>query len=124
MLIEGLGLSWLPMLVLGLLGIVFIGLCAWGLVKVLEVLDKPSSGPKQKLINQLGRVLTPVGENQRGKVLVMGEIWNALSSDRLGDTLIPKDMEIRVTGFDAIDPQVLRVTTQLELLDPSIVDVS
>lgn len=121
--IMGVGFALLPMVVLALLGIVFIALCIWGLIKVLEVLDRPSPGPRQKLINQLGRVLTPVGENQRGKVLVMGEIWNALSADTLEGDMLPKDSEVRVTGFDEVDPLVLRVTGKLEPMYPNTEEI-
>jgi membrane protein implicated in regulation of membrane protease activity len=110
----GLGLALLPLLVLGVLLILFVVLCVWGFSKVLEVMDKPTQGPRQKLIYQLGRVLTPITETRRGKVLVMGEIWDALSGDALNGDRITKDTEVRVTGFDEIDPLVLRVTARLE----------
>ena len=116
MLIETLAFSLLPVLVLGLLLILLTILCIWGLFKVLAVLDKPAQGPKQKLINQLGRVLTPIDSNHYGKVLVMGEIWDALSAESGQE--IAKDTEIRVCGFDSIDPQVLRVSQKLAPLPP------
>jgi membrane protein implicated in regulation of membrane protease activity len=107
--------TFMPLLAILLIGLLALALCVWGLINVLDLVDRPAQNPKQKLVNQLGRVLAPISSDYRGKVIVMGEIWDALAEPLPNQDLIPieTNAEVRVVGFDAVDPRVLRVTSKL-----------
>lgn len=105
-------MPFLQLALLLLVGLVFIGLCVWGIGQVLDAFSQPASNPRQKLIGQLGRVTLPIADTQRGKVVVAGEVWDALPSESLGEIQLDRDTEIRVMGLDPVDPKVLRVTRQ------------
>lgn len=91
--------------------ILAIGLTLWAIAKILDVAGQPAEGPRKKLLGQLGRVTTPICDAQKGKVVVWGEIWDALPSEPLGDGhSLEKDTEVRVEAFDAVDERVVRVS--------------
>lgn len=98
--------------ILLLVGFAFIGICVWAFGQILDVLSQPVTGPRQKLIGQLGRVTAPIYDARGGKVVVAGEVWDALPAEPLGDDCLEENAEIRVKGFDAVNPQVLRVVRQ------------
>jgi len=107
-----LDISGFPVLQLGLLyfmGLVVLLLCIWGVIKIAETNRFRAKTPQEKLIGKLGRVLSPIGTTQQGKVHVFGEIWNALADDVLDEELIHPPDEVRIAGIDATDSQVLRV---------------
>jgi len=98
--------------ILLLVGLMFIGICVWAFGQILDVLSQPAIGPKHKLIDQLGRVTAPIYDARGGKVVVAGEVWDALPAEPLGEGCIEENEEIRVKGFDSVNPQVLRVIRQ------------
>jgi membrane protein implicated in regulation of membrane protease activity len=102
--------SLLPLGLLGLLIIIFLVLCVWAASKIAETNQKLPLKPREKLINQLGRVISPVSTLQPGKIHVFGEIWDALSADPVEDDPIARKTEVRVVGVDAVNSQILRVT--------------
>ena len=105
-------ISGFPVLQLGLLyfvGLVVLLLCIWGVIKIAETNRFRAKTPQEKLIGKLGRVLSPIGATQQGKVHVFGEIWNALADDGMDEELIHPPNEVRVVGIDTTDSQVLRV---------------
>jgi membrane protein implicated in regulation of membrane protease activity len=84
------------------LAVLLIAIASLG--KIRRAIQRPAVGPREKLLGQVGRVVVAVRSEQRGKVLVLGEIWDALS-----DTLAEAGTEVRVTGFDAVEPWLLVV---------------
>jgi len=107
-------LSMLPVgWVLTLILIVLV-LCIWAIAKVTEANQHRARTPREKLIGELGRVLSPISATRRGKVKVFGETWDAqaVESESPNDSpelLHPKE-EVRIVGFDAVDSQVLLVS--------------
>lgn len=88
-----------------------IGLTLWAVAKILDAVTQPAEGPRKKLLGQLGRVAVPISDAQKGKVVVWGEIWDALPAEPLGDGHhLEKDTEVRVEAFDAMDERVVRVS--------------
>ena len=93
-----------------LVAIVGIALLLWAIAKVLDTVGQPANGPRKKLLGQLGRVTAPVSDAHKGKVVVWGEIWDALPVEPLGEgNSLDKDTEVRVEAFDALDERVVRV---------------
>lgn len=105
-------ISGFPGLQLGLLylvGLIVLVLCIWGIVKIAEANRHRAKTPQEKLIGKLGRVLSPIGPMQQGKVHVFGEIWDALADDASEPELIQPPAEVRIVGIDETDTQVLLV---------------
>lgn len=95
------------------LGTVVLMLLAFIVHKVGQAYSNPVKGPRRKLIGQLGKIVTPIGHGQRGKVLVYGEIWDAECHSLAEGESLEKDVEVQVSGFHDIDPRVLKVTRHL-----------
>lgn len=98
-------LGWLLLLIL-----LVVGFCVWAIAKVAEANQKRALSPQEKLIGELGRVLSAVSPEQPGKVHVFGEIWDALPENMADFEPIAPQTEVRIVGIDAIDPRILRVT--------------
>lgn len=98
-----------------LLSVGGIGLLVWSIGRILMAYGRPSQGPKSKLIGQIGRVVQEVDSHRAGKILVMGEIWDAIASGSLDDSLLPfeKDSMAQVIKIDAINPRVLVISPVL-----------
>lgn len=90
--------------------VIFIALCVWAIVKIMEATRKAPQTSQEKLINQLGRVIAPISSTKPGKVHVFGEIWDALSADPAEHGPIVPKTEVRVVGMDTVNPKRLRVT--------------
>ena len=108
------GLQGLFILLVAILAIALalwaIALALWAIAKVLDTVGQPANGPRKKLLGQLGRVTAPVSDAHKGKVVVWGEIWDALPVEPLGEgNSLDKDTEVRVEAFDALDERVVRV---------------
>lgn len=109
---AGFDISGFPGVQLGLLyliGLVVLLLCIWGVIKIAEANRDRAKTPQEKLMGKLGRVLSPIGPTQQGKIHVFGEIWDALADDESQQELIQPPAEVRVVGINATDSQVLRV---------------
>lgn len=98
----------LQLLLLFIMAMLFVGLVIWCVGKVMDVLAAPVVGPEQKLIGQTGRVIERVHQGRGGKVVVAGEIWDAVLANGIAVSL-ESDTLILVTGFDPIDPRTVRV---------------
>lgn len=109
-------LSVLQLVLLLILGVLFVALVIWCVGKVLDALDKPVESPEQKLVGQTGRVVAPVQSERGGKVIVYGEIWDAvLDSAELSvlerkALVLERDSLVRIVGFDPVDPRTIRVS--------------
>lgn len=73
--------------------VVLGGLTVFMLYKVLKTYKRHSTGPHEKVIGQVGRVVVPIEPGGRGKVHVFGEIWDATANEGLA-----KDARIHVTA--------------------------
>ena len=101
--------SVLTLAILLVLIAILVLLCLWGIVKVAEVFREPSLSPQEKVMHQIGRVLSPVSATITGKVRVYGEIWDALAANSAEPETLPVETEVRVVGIDPVNPQVLHV---------------
>ena len=113
----------LPVFLLVLLAVLMICFLWLAAGKVWELNRLKAWGPRRVLLNQLGRVIMPITAAERGKVVVNGEIWDAVPDEPLPQAgLIEKDAEVRVTGFDPVNPWVVRVSTRMEPAIESLED--
>jgi membrane protein implicated in regulation of membrane protease activity len=101
-------LGWTLVLIL-----LFMVLCVWAIVKISEANEKRALSPQEKLIGELGRVLSPITPHQPGKVKVFGETWDALPENSADSEPIAPQTEVRIVGIDAVDPKILRVARLL-----------
>lgn len=103
----------LQLMLLLMLALLAIWLVVWVIGKIMDALTEPTQSPTDKLIGQLGRVTAVVSVSRGGKVVVAGEIWDAVlvpdSPEAHAQGLNP-DERVRIVGFDPQDPQTLQVT--------------
>lgn len=93
--------------------LIVIGLAIWATGKIMAALGEPVAGPENKLIGQKGRVSAAVGYERGGKIVVAGEIWDAVLSAESGSgqpgKMLEPDTLVKVIGFDPVDPRTLQV---------------
>lgn len=103
----------LQLILLLLMGLLLVVLALWCVGRVLDALEEPVQDPERKLIGQAGRVVAPVYQERGGKVLVLGEIWDAILDEPSGDSAsvasLAPDALVRVVGFDSVDPRTVKV---------------
>lgn len=103
----------LQILLLLAMFLIVIWLAIWAFGKILEALGEPVAGPENKLIGQKGRVNATVGCERGGKVVVAGEIWDAVLSTGAGSAqpgkVLAPDTLVKVIGFDPVDPRTLQI---------------
>lgn len=73
-------------------------------VKGAQALTLKSTEPRQKILNELGRVSAPIEPGQIGKVVVYGETWDAIS-----DAPLEMNQTVQVVGFSDANPRIIRV---------------
>jgi membrane-bound serine protease (ClpP class) len=94
-----LGLRFVLPIVLAMSGILFF------LVKLaVDAQQAPAVTGESGMLSARGRALTPVGPHRGGRVLVHGEIWNAVADEPIGE-----GEEVRVDAVDGLTLHVRRL---------------